>query len=308
MKHSACVIFVLLFSSVVNSVEPNINSGSGDFSLSCSDERKHKLINVYYHKPAVFNHKSPVLIAVPGGGRNGQDYRNSLIKLSEKMGVLILSPSYSKAQYPGFWSYNLGGMISDVVINGDGITLDSYLISTEPNAWIFSDFDCIYNAVSTELNLAGGYDLFGHSAGAQFVHRSVLFHHSTKVKRIIAANAGSYTAFNFAEKFPYGLKESAFDYQQTQTTFETELIILLGSLDNQSDTKGLMRSEQHDVQGTNRFDRGHYFFTQARTLADDLGLNFKWRLSVVDGVGHEYQKMGQAAMMILYGNDTTEKL
>jgi hypothetical protein len=51
-----------------------------------------------------------------------------------------------------------------------------------------------------------GYDMYGHSAGAQFVHRYLQFYDSPKVKKAVAANAGWYTFPNEAINYPYGIK------------------------------------------------------------------------------------------------------
>jgi hypothetical protein len=53
-----------------------------------------------------------------------------------------------------------------------------------------------------------GYYLYGHSAGAQFIHRHLAFigagGHPTRIKKAVAANAGFYTMPTFSVPFPYG--------------------------------------------------------------------------------------------------------
>jgi hypothetical protein len=53
-----------------------------------------------------------------------------------------------------------------------------------------------------------GYYLYGHSAGAQFVHRHLAFicagGNPLRVIRAVAANAGFYTEPTFEVPFPFG--------------------------------------------------------------------------------------------------------
>src|SRR5687767_11354895 len=86
-----------------------VGDGSGSFVLAGGVGREDKSITVFYHKPSTFAPRSPVLIVVPGAGRNGWTYRDAWVNASEEHGVLILSPSYSEDYYPEFWSYNLAG-------------------------------------------------------------------------------------------------------------------------------------------------------------------------------------------------------
>ena len=37
------------------------------------------------------------------------------------------------------------------------------------------------------------YDIFGHSAGGQIVHRMAIFHPDSKARRMVAANSAFYT-------------------------------------------------------------------------------------------------------------------
>ena len=41
--------------------------------------------------------------------------------------------------------------------------------------------------------------------------------------------------------------------------------------------------------------------SSGRRRAEVLGVPFSWRLEVVDGVGHDYRRMGEAAAEYLYG-------
>jgi len=98
-----------------------IDSGSGNFLTKGGPGREEKTITVFYHNPKNFTRRSPVLIVVPGAGRNASEYRDAWVSASEKYGVLILSPEYVEKDYPEFWSYNLGGMLTNGLMQWDAL-------------------------------------------------------------------------------------------------------------------------------------------------------------------------------------------
>lgn len=334
-----------------------IESGRGSFVVSGGAGREEKTITVFYYKPESFHRGSPVMLVVPGAGRNGDDYRDAWVGAAEHYGVLILSPSYSEASYPEFWSYNLAGMTSEVTFDLDVVvdtatnersldevrqelgttigmhalvgqgpghqvvyklvllskagmlaTVDALGINStanmDPSKWIFSDFDRIFQLAKDDLDLqATDYDLFGHSAGGQILHRFALFHPDSKAGRILASNAGWYTMPTFAEGFPYGLTESGLTTDQLKPAFGKPLVVFLGEEDDQDETRGsLRRTPEADRQGAHRLARGKTFYGTGREVAEALGADFEWKLEVIPGIGHDYERMSAAAADYLYGD------
>ena len=76
--------------------------------------------------------------------------------------------------------------------------------------WAFTAIERMYSVIKTAAHLnTSGFSIFGHSAGAQFVHRYVAFVRSSlgkckgeawQLEHAVAANAGSYTRPTFEEK------------------------------------------------------------------------------------------------------------
>ncbi|MCW8855818.1 MAG: hypothetical protein OQJ95_00535 [Kangiella sp.] len=298
----AIVIILILSTTTVSAEKITIESGSGSFIIAGGKEHPDKTLEVYYHKPNSFSRDTKVLFVIPGAGRNGWSYRDAWKEASEQFNVLILSPSYSEKFYPEFWSYNLAGMIEEVVINEQRTAIDSYKVVQDKNAWIYSDFDRIFDVVVSSLSLkAKTYDMFGHSAGGQVLHRFAIFYPTNNADRILASNSGWYTVPDCSQLFPYGLKQSPVINKTLDKSFQQKLTVLLGEKDDQSETRGhLVRNDVIDEQGTYRLARGKYFFQKAKQLAQGRDYDFNWNIKIIPGVGHDYRAMSKAAARYLY--------
>lgn len=282
---------------IVNEI--NIKNGSGKFLIEGGYDNS-KTILTHYHKPKNFTKDSKVVFVLPGAGRNGDDYRDAWINKAEEYGVLVISPEYSEENYPEFWNYNLAGMYKDVKINKERTSIESFTISDNPDEWIYNDFDRIFEMVNEELDLkTSTYDMFGHSAGGQILHRFAIFHPNNKANRILAANSGWYTIPRDSEDFPYGLKCSV--QLSNKVDFSSNLIVFLGEKDNANETRGSLRSSpEADQQGLHRLERGNYFFDASKETAANRKKEFNWKIEIITGVGHDYKKMGEAAADYLY--------
>jgi len=293
---------------VLNDIQ--IKTGSGIFLM---EGAKDKPIKVYYHKPEKFTKEDKILMIIPGAGRNGDSYRDAWIEESNKYNVLILSPMYQEENY-SFEDYHLCGLVSDLNINesvefsenSNVAVLNeevlSYKVVSNKAEWLFNDFDRIFDLV---VNSMGGsqtmYDIFGHSAGGQILHRFSIFQDSTKANKIIAANAGFYTLPDVKTALPFGIKNSQISNKNLSNAFTKEMILLIGALDNENEKGGtLLRSKTVDQQGYHRLERAKYFFEFSKRKAEELQTMFNWKIEIVPNVGHSHELMGNAAAKILY--------
>ncbi|MFP2994442.1 heavy metal-binding domain-containing protein [Spongiivirga sp. MCCC 1A20706] len=292
-----------------------IKMGSGNFVIEDSKNQKKRAIKVFYHKPENFKPDSKILMVIPGAGRNGDSYRDAWIEESEKYGVLVVALQYPEIYY-AFEEYHLGGLITNPNLqesityseNSNQVHLDednfNFEINTNSETWIFNDFDRIFDLVvhATNSNQTQ-YDIFGHSAGGQILHRLALFYPNNKANYILAANAGFYTLPDMQSPLPFGVKGSNLVEENLKTSFKNKLVICLGALDNEHETRGtLLRSETVDKQGQGRFSRGHYFFQYSKKLANKMNAQFNWSTYIVPNSGHDHQKMGNAVGYFLYAN------
>lgn len=279
-----------------------IKVGAGKFLFT--NARNGKQVTVHYYHPKTLKKNSPVLFVMHGAGRNGGPYRDTWVEHADKYNVLVLAPEYSDEIYPGFWNYNLAGMINDVKVNKERTGIESYNINLKKEEWILNDFDEIFDAVKDSLQLkVNTYDMFGHSAGGQILHRLAMYKPESKANRILASNSGWYTVPDTASVFPYGLKNSIANDKLMTKAFKTQLIVFLGEKDNENEKRGdLVRSAEVDVQGTYRLARGNYFYEKAKQYAKQLRVDLKWKLVTVPDVGHDHIAMGNAAAKYLYGS------
>ncbi len=292
----------------------DIQKGSGVFVVEGGMGKKGKPIGVYYYMPQNYHPDTKILMVIPGAGRDGDEYRDAWIDAAEQYNLLILSLQYRESMYD-FTQYHMCGLMHEwdytqsfeFVENSNNALLDEsslqFEVNDDPNQWIFKDFDRIFDQVVTALNgNQTTYDMFGHSAGGQILHRLALFYPENKAEYIIAANSGFYTHPDFERGLPFGMEDTPIPQEQLASSFANQLVLLLGELDNENEDRGtLLRSETADQRGLHRYARGKYFFDQSQKYAEGLGYTFRWELKVVPNVGHDFRKMSQAAADYLYG-------
>lgn len=166
--------------------------------------------------------------------------------------------------------------------------------------WTFGAISDIIDAIDNRFSPKGNIVLFGHSAGAQFVHRYILLAPmDQRISQIIIANAGWYTMPDESISFPYGIKNISLNDADLRADFSKPVIILLGEEDTHSDSTVLRHNEEVDRQGTNRFERGISFYQEAKKKAEALHVPFVWQLVTVPGVGHDDVQMAANAAKII---------
>jgi hypothetical protein len=262
-------------------------TGTGQFIFDHYAPLSESAINVFYHIPDGLGAEAPVVMVFHGNNRNASDYRDFWIPIAEEKGLLIVAPEFSEASFPGSLEYMQGGVFDENGLERP-IALWTFAL-LEPIRTVFQD-------------MAGNadplVDLWGHSAGAQFVHRFMLFNESDFVDRAVAANSGWYTVPDPLSEYPYGLVNSPANGVPLEAALGTQLLISLGTEDN--NTTGPIHNPEVDEQGLNRYDRGHYFETQTQITADFFDLELNWYALDVEGVGHAPLEMAEAAAIWLF--------
>lgn len=296
--------------------EAHIHPGAGNFLMEGGPGHAEKLVQVFYHMPETFTPDSPILIVVPGAGRDADEYRDAWVEASREHGVLVLSPMYREDEY-GFGAYHMGGLMEAMnlgrsVLYEEGSNrahLDEerfdYRVNPDADEWIFDDFDRLFERVAAAVGSEREeYDVFGHSAGGQILHRLVLFDRRSRAGRILAANSGFYTMPDTATSLPFGVADAPVTVEDLKDALGRPLVLFLGAEDD-ADEKGgtLLRSPTVDRQGLHRLARGRSFHRTGEALANRLDTDFAWELRVIAGVGHDFRGMSAAAADYLYGDE-----
>ncbi|MEO1046606.1 MAG: hypothetical protein AAFX04_14300 [Pseudomonadota bacterium] len=286
---------------------------AGYFTLAGKDMAR---IRIDYYKPDNFTATSPILLVVPGAGRDSDEYRNAWLETAWSTGTLVAALGYPEADYD-FSAYHMGGVIRDlrfdnmVIERPDGggrvirMRDEDIRFSVNPDraSWLFGDFDRVFDHIVTATgSRQQGYDIFGHSAGGQILHRLVLFHPQARAGRIIAANAGFYTLPDLAEPLPTGLADTGLTEADLKASLGRSLVLLLGEKDDNEGAGGtFLRTPATDRQGPGRLQRGRYFHRTAQRKAAELGIPLQWQVQTVPGAGHDFAAMTRGAAKLLYG-------
>lgn len=247
-----------------------------------------KRMRIFYHRPESFESDGPVLIVLHGVGRNAIGSRNAWRDLSNQHGFLLIAPEFSKDNFRGGRRYARGNMrVKSGALN--------------PMAeWSFNIIEKLFDDVRGWSGATRKkYLLFGHSAGAQFVHRMITFMPDQRVKRAVAANAGWYAVPVANVDFPHGLKGTSITDTQLRSAFARNLTVMLGEEDADPGSKNLNRDVGATKQGGHRLARGLNYFEAARLRASQMKVPFAWQLEIVPGAGHSTNDVKMAATRIL---------
>jgi len=243
---------------------------------------------VYLTRPAGLTADRPIVFAMHGVRRNAVEYRDQWHELAKEHNFLLVVPEFNNRHFPGSEAYDLGN-----VFDASG--------KPRPKAaWSFSAIEPIFDEVRRRFHMTTtGYALYGHSAGAQFVHR-FLFHVPTaRVTRVVAANADWYTMPVFNTDWPYGLRNSVVKSADLAAALQLPVTILLGEQDIDPQHESLNRSPEALLQGPHRFARGQTFFDSATDASARLGVPFGWQLLTVPDADHDNSLMAPAAVPLL---------
>jgi hypothetical protein len=245
-------------------------------------------VQTYVCVPPTLSSATKIVVVIAGQQRDADAYLDSWIAWASRNDYIAVAPQFDEAHWPGSRGYMLGN-----VFTGE----DGAGRKNPESRWSFTILEGIHQTVRNGFGISDKlYDLFGHSAGAQFVHRFLLFKPNASVRNAIAANAGWYTVPDRGIPFSYGLGHPLLPLTQRDLISWTDknLIILRGTADINSD-HNLRVTPEANAQGKNRYERAAYMIEKARSV----NAHTRWELIDVPGADHDQKKMAPTAQELL---------
>ena len=288
LRHILLLAGIIIATGVIAGCPiPDLYRGASFFHFYGDGKFKSTKIRVYYYIPMegdIQNMK--VQFVMHGVNRNADSYCEAWQAKAEQYGLIILAPMFDKNKFPSAM-YQQGNVCSNGILNYE-------------EEMTYSIIDAIFKAFVQKYNIADQtYNIYGHSAGAQFVHRLVLFYNTPYLDKAVAANAGSYTFISNKQDFPFGYRNLGGLSAVSKKVFRKKLIVFLAEGDTIQDSH-LNVSTEANKQGYNRFDRGNNFFKSAENYATRKKISFEWQLLTLPNAAHSNRQMAPAAADILY--------
>jgi poly(3-hydroxybutyrate) depolymerase len=264
-----------------------IPSGKWSFVFTDAKGRADAPMRVYTYRGRKCDETCPIQFVLHGVKRDASTYRDYWELLADNYNLIVIAPEFSQAHWPRASGYNLG----DVERQED------------PEKWAFAAIEHLFDEVRVGQ---ADYRIFGHSAGAQFIQRMMIFRPDNRASVAVAANPGWYTMPEWrtdrkVDAFPYSLVGAKAGEAQLRKALERRFVLMVGEKDDDPDAENLNNTDGARKQGEGRVERGENFFKMATAAAKDLGVKFAWELVEVPDTAHDGAAMSRAAAETIYG-------
>jgi hypothetical protein len=246
-------------------------------------------VPVFYVVPKRINKDTRLVLVMHGRKRNAEEYRDQWVDYAKELNLLVIVPEFSEDKFPGVHTYNYGN-----VFNADGQkqSIESRL------------FSLIEPLVKESLNRfklrSNHWGIYGHGAGAHFVHRYVIHNPQSGHTLAIAANLGWYLTMTDKD-WPFGLNKSGITDTMLKEAFNKYFLLMLGMSDVSTKPNTPYVASIFDKvsdQGEHRLERGRNFFNGVMMKSKELDTFLKWGLVEVptkDGHSNTKQMVPFAA-------------
>jgi len=235
-------------------------------------------IEVFYSLPEKVNDETMVLFIIHGASRTAEGYLEDFLPHIQRKNLIAVAPKFSKESYPHYAFLNRSAIDGKRLPEGTP-DLDKVLGN------IFEVFSSKHKIRNDK------YRIYGHSGGAQFVQRYLLFSNDSRIDKAVLANAGFYTFMN-QNLYPYGLRGINFNDEEIERVLRTKVALYVGEKDTESNFKDLKGAR---AQGKNRLVRGETFFLNLVSYAEELKIPFRWQYRIIKNVGHDNAGMTSGA-------------
>ena len=222
---------------------------------------------VFVAKPGKVNKATRLVVVMHGRKRNAEEYRDQWIEAAKDLNLLVVVPEFSEKNFSEVWGFNYGNVMSP----------ESEPIEKKLHA--FSSISPLANEAIEKFKLkSNNWGIYGHGAGAHFVHRYVLHQPEANHTLAIAANLGWYLSMT-DQQWPFGLTNSGIEATQLKQAFGKYFLLMLGKADTSTKPNSPYVKEHWDainLQGEHRLARGRNFFKSSVEKSKEVDQFFKW--------------------------------
>lgn len=244
-------------------------------------------VPMYITVPANMSAATHVLLNMHGNGRTASSYHDTWHPWTRNNNYILITPLFTDANWPDS-GYHQGNVFTQAECGG----------SMNPESkWSFTIVDDAFTLIKNRFLLNDNkYDIWGHSAGAQFIHRMMLWKPNARIRFGMPANSGWYTAPDTSIACPYGLQHPLLNFTNQQLVNYTNrhMIIFRGTEDTLRDSD-LRTTPEADAQGLNRWERAQYMYDKGV----EINTNLNWQLIPVQDSGHDKDTMAPGAQQFL---------
>ena len=265
------------------------------------DKTRDYNMNVFSYIPKGNKEDMKIIFVMSGCLRDALNYLKNWIEVADKYNYIIVAPEFDKDHY-SIAEHEYGNLID---IEYDYSSQDIYIpymkygkTIKDKSEWIYDIIDNIYLKFIKENTLKNdGFIIFGHSSGAQFVHKYLMLGDSKYCKLYLAANAGLYTFFNEEKDYPYGIKNLNEYKNIIDKSLSKKAYIMIGDQDITTDD--LNHMEEDKEEGLTRLERGTNYYNIAKEYSNKNNIDFNWNLIIMPNVNHDNKKVVPYACEII---------
>ncbi len=248
-------------------------------------------IPVFFTGPERVDKNTRLVVVMHGRKRNAEEYRDQWKEAAKDLNLLVIVPEFSEKNFPQVWGFNYGNIKT------------ANLEPIPENLQAFSVIEPMAEKAIKKFKLESkNWGIYGHGAGAHFVHRYVLHQPEASHTLAIAANLGWYLSMT-DQQWPFGLTNSGIEATQLKQAFSKYFLLMLGKADTSTKPNSPYVKEHWDkitLQGEHRLARGRNFFKSAVEKSKEVDQFFKWGMVEVPttkGHGNTKQMVPYAAEM-----------
>ncbi len=263
-----------------------LKSGYDSFVMYAYKNSERKSIKIWTYKPENWKNGDRILFVMHGGGRNADDYLDAWKEIAANNNLFVIAPEFENK----FSKYTTNDY-------QEGNLFTFFGFKNPKEEWAYQVIENIFDQIKKTNSITNdNYNIFGHSAGGQFVHRMIMLMPEARIENAVAANAGFYTLPVEDLEYPYGIKNTPITDNSIKESFKKQLIILLGENDNDPQLGTFRETGLAMQQGKHRLERGSNFYKTANTLAKEKSWDFNWEIDTIPNVGHNYREMSSQAV------------